>query len=464
VNLIISKAREAQEQWAKTTIKERVKKLKELQSLVCDKTNDITKIIKQETGKPIIEALNSDVIAGLGSIKYCSIMIKEFLKPYKIQFKGMRLPLWYMGRESYIKPRPLGVIGIISPWNFPFGIPFSQTVMSIAAGNSVILKPSSMTPKTGLMIGELFKKVFPKNLVQVITGPGSKVGKSLVESNIDRLIFTGSVEVGREILKLSAQQLTPVTLELSGKSPMIILEDTDLSRTVKGAVYACFLNAGQVCSGVKRIYVHERILDEFIKSFIEQTRKLEVNQLINERAVNKTKQYIKKLNGKVLLGGKSKGLYFEPTIITNAKQVTDEIFGPVVTITKFSSEQQAINLANNSNFALFASIWTKDLNKGERMASLLKHGSVAVNNHTYTYGLPQTPWGGSGNSGIGLTHGEFGFKELIQPQHVHVDKGRVKQDLWWPPYTDEKLKAQQDLIDLLFKGKYWKLLNLTKML
>lgn len=484
---ILKKSRKIQSYWKSVSIKEKKTLLKNLLIYLSKNLEDIAKIISLETGKPKLEAINSDILAGMASVRYSIDFIEEILDPYKIKFKGMKLPLKFMGRSSYIVPKPLGIIGIISPWNFPFGIPFSQIVMAITVGNSIILKPSSETPLTGLKIREIFvKSNFPEDLIQVIPGSGSEIGSALVKSNVDRIIFTGSVEVGKNVMRDAAQKLTPVTLELGGKSPMIVLEDADLERSVNGAIWGSFVNSGQMCAGIKRIYLQEEIFGRFINKLkikVESLKQgygwddptISIGPLINNKALDEMQNHVKKAleqGAKVLIGGKRnpllKGYFFEPTILINVKQemdiVQEEIFGPIVPILTFSSDEEAINLANDTKFGLYGSVWTKDLERGKRIAEKLTMGTISINNHAYTYGIPHTPWGGNKNSGFGRTHGKFGFEELIDLHHIHVDNQRIKEELWWQPYNTTKLKAQLDIMNFLFLKKYRKIFSLIKKL
>ncbi|MGV9199129.1 MAG: aldehyde dehydrogenase family protein [Promethearchaeia archaeon] len=487
LNPILKKAKQIQKQWKKTSLAKRKSLFKKLIEFISENMDQIARTIHNETGKPRIEAINSDVLAGLGAIRYTIDILDDVLEPKKIEFTGMKLPMWYMGRSSYIHPQPLGVIGIISPWNYPFGIPFSQVVMAVAVGNAVILKPSSETPLTGLKIQEVFEKVgFPKHLVQVVPGSGSKIGSALVKSDVGRIIFTGSVGVGKKIMEMASQALKPITLELGGKSPMIVLKDADLKRTVSGATWGCFLNAGQTCAGIKRIYIHEDIYDDFLGSFKQNVENLKqgwdwddpeisIGPVINESALKDMQNHVKKAKEQgatIVTGGKKKentnGLFFEPTIISAVSQdmdaVQEEIFGPIVTVLKFSTVNEAIEMANDTIFGLFGSVWTKDLEKGEEIAKQMTMGTIAVNNHVYTYGLPHTPWGGNKKSGIGRTHGKFGFEELLEPHHIHIDSGKIKEDLWWQPYNQEKLELQSDINDVLFRKKHLKMFKLIKKL
>ena len=483
---IIKNARKAQEEWINKSDKERKKNFKQLRKYVAKNIDQIAKIIHKETGKPRIEAINSDILAGISHIQFSMDVIKEVMKPKKIKFTGMKLFLSTLGRSSYILPKPVGVVGIISPWNFPFGIPFSQIVMAIAAGNAVILKPSSDTPLTGLKMQEIFDLTgFPKNLIQAIPGSGRKLGNALVTSGVDRIIFTGSVAIGKQVMENASQSLTPVILELGGKSPMVIFEDADIDRSVKAATWGSFVNAGQVCAGIKRIYVQKNIYEEFISKFKESVESLKqgwnwedpnisIGPVINESALKEMEDNVQHALGQgatILTGGKRnpelKGYFFEPTVIINATQDMDiiqkEIFGPIVVVLPFTSENEAIELANDNEFGLHGSIWSSNKKLAKRVAEKLIHGTVVINNLIYTYGLPQTPWGGNRNSGFGRTHGLIGFSELVEFEHVHIDKARImKKDPWWYPYDQKKLEAQLDLIDVLVLKKYQQLFSLMK--
>jgi len=239
-----------------------------------------------------------------------------------------------------------------------------------------------------------------------------------------------------------------------------------------------------MCAGIKRIYVQEGIYEQFVQRFKEQTEQLNqgwgwqhpeisMGPLINEGALLEMEEYVKRAKeqgAKILTGGRKnpdlKGYFFEPTIITNAKQELDvvqkEIFGPIVPVLPFKTEEEAIRMANDTEFGLYGSVWTTDLEKGKRIAEQMTMGTIAVNNHAYTYGIPHTPWGGNKNSGFGRTHGNFGFEELMEPHHIHIDSGKIEKELWWQPYNENKLKAQKDIADVLFRKKYTKIFSLLK--
>ena len=251
---IIHKARAAQAGWAALPLEERREVLKRLQAHVAANIETISRTICEETGKPRMEAINADMMSALSATMYSVEKMPSLFRPRGTDFGKLSLMMRYLGRRSYIQPRPLGVIAIIAPWNYPFGIPFSQAVMAVAAGNAVVLKPSSETPFTGLELRKAFIAAgVPEDLVQVVIGSGSKVGNALASSNVDRVIFTGSTEVGRKIMAAAAQRLNPVTMELGGKDPMVVLADADLPRAAEAAAWGCYVNAGQTCVCIKRI-------------------------------------------------------------------------------------------------------------------------------------------------------------------------------------------------------------------
>ncbi len=471
--VMIANARKAQAEWASWPLERRVRAIVSVQEKILSRLEEIGRIISQETGKPRTEAMNTDLLASLAGADYAARTLPKLFAPRPVPFGNMGTMMRYMGRRSYIQNRPVGVVAIIAPWNYPLGIPFTQTIMAVAAGNAVVLKPSSETPLTGLEMVKLFEAAdFPPGLVQAVIGPGGPAGKALIASAVDRVIFTGSTKVGMEVMSMASQRLTPVTLELGGKDPFLVFADADLERAVKGAVWGAFVNCGQTCVCVKRIYVQEGAYDRFVQLLRERVGQLrlgygwddpevDMGPMINEKALHEMERVVEGAvsgGAKVLIGGKRaaglKGYFFEPTVIIGAPQsskvVQEEVFGPIVTVNRFATEEEAIVLANDSPYALSGSVWTGDLVKGRRVAERLNGGTVLVNNVAYTYGLTMTPWGGKGSSGFGRTHGEIGFSELMEPHHIHVDQARFGTEIWWHPYGKEKLRAGLDMIDLLY--------------
>lgn len=474
VSKIIDSCRTAQIEWDAKNKKDKRKQLQKLLHILIDRSDDIAHTVYLETGKPRLEGLNTEVMASGASCQYCQDWLKNLSDREQVHQGPMHILFRYLGRRSYIHYRPLGVVGVIAPFNFPFSIPFTQTVMAVTAGNGVVIKPSKETSMTGELIAELFREAgFPEGLVQSITGPN--VGDALARSAVDKVFFTGSVDVGRKIIESSSNRLTPVVLELGGKDAMVIREDADLDRASSAAVWGSFVNSGQVCVGVKRIYVHESIEQDFIDMMVEKTSILRqgdgwndadisLGPMINEKALQEMERQVRialEQGGRLLIGGSRnldlKGYFFKPTIISVLNEKSDlirnETFGPIVAVSSYSDDEKVIQLVNDSDFALSGSVWTKDLRKGKEMAERFLCGTAVLNNLVYTYGLPATPWGGRKESGYGRTHGIWGFQELMEPHHIHIDKGGWPREFWWFPYSLQKQKAQLFFMDFFFRAK-----------
>jgi succinate-semialdehyde dehydrogenase/glutarate-semialdehyde dehydrogenase len=476
IGVMLQKARKAQEEWASWPLARRRDALLGVQRRLVQGWERVAEAVSRETGKPRAEAVNTDVLAALVSVDYSVRSMRKLFAPRKVRFESMAPMMRYMGRRSYIVNRPVGVVGIIAPWNYPLGIPFSQTVMALAAGNAVLFKPSPETPLTALEMQRLFDGAgLPDGLLQTFVG-GDEHGKALVKSGVDRIIFTGSSAVGSQIMSLASQRLTPLTLELGGKDPCIVLEDADLERAAEGVVWGAFVNAGQTCVCIKRLYVQEKIYDRFAQMLTSKVSALrlgygtnghdvDVGPLISEGALRRTEEMVARAvrdGGEVLVGGKRteglKGYFFQPTVIAGAPQascvVQEETFGPILAMNRFGSDEEAVRLANDCQYALSGSVWTNDLERGRKIAERLNGGTILVNNVAYTYGLPMTPWGGKGMSGYGRTHGAIGFSELVEPHHVHVDDGRFRREVWWHPYRWENMAGGTGLLDVLYGSSY----------
>jgi succinate-semialdehyde dehydrogenase/glutarate-semialdehyde dehydrogenase len=333
--------------------------------------------------------------------------------------------------------------------------------MALMAGNAVVLKPSELTPLIALKLGDLFTRAgLPTGLLEIVTGDGS-TGASIIDARVDKIMFTGSVATGKRVAEAAAKYLTPVVLELGGKDPMIVLEDADVDNAARGAVWGAFANAGQACASVERCYVQESIAPRFIEQVVAETRRLkqgqtneagtDIGSMSNERQLQIVADHVndaRQRGAQVITGGRRgadpAGLFYEPTVLTgvdhNMTIMRDETFGPVLPIMTFKTEEEAIKLANDSPYGLTASVWTKNITKGRRIAERIEAGTVMVNEVVYTHGIAQTPWGGVKDSGYGTTHGRAGLLELVQPQHIHVNRISFLPDLWWYRYSPRAAK------------------------
>ena len=471
---IVRQSRDVQREWDGYTRKRKLACLKTLRMTMIEQADRIALTVHSDTGKPKGECYSTEILSSVAMVKYCEQVLKRFKFVRRVKQGPMSLMCGFMRRRSYIEYKPYGVIGVISPYNFPLALPFTEIVTAVAAGNSVVLKPSSDTPLTGHLIQKLFEESgFPKGLVRTVSGPG--IGSAITASSVDKIVFTGGTETGRTVMSDASEKLIPVILELGGKDAMVVMDDADIDRCADCATWASFVNSGQVCVSVKRIYVQRGIYEKFLERFVSNVKNLKqgngwddpdvsVGPMINARELERMEGICSEIleqGGRILTGGKRNpelnGYFFEPTVVADlphsAPIVGKEVFSPIVCVFPFDTEEEGIELANDSGFALAGSVWTSDLEKGRRMASKMRSGTVDVNNAVYTYGLPATPWGGRGLSGIGTTHSEEGFRQLLHPHHVHIDRGNHRRDPWWMPYNDDDSKLLQDLPGSFFGGK-----------
>ena len=473
----VEKSRQTFQVWRKTAFAERKKIVMRAREIILAEMDEIARLISDESGKPVAEALSMEIAPVLDLMQYFAKNTEKLLKPRKIGIGLYAL----LGRSSKIVYQPLGVVGIIPAWNYPFSIPLGETVMSLMAGNTVVLKPSELTPFIGLKIGEIFEKAgLPANVVQIVSGAGA-TGAALVESAPDKIMFTGSVATGKKIAESAAKNLTSVVLELGGKDPMVVFADANLELAAQGAVWGAFCNSGQSCSSVERLYVEESAVEELTRKIVEKVKTLKqgagndesvsIGAMSSERQLNIVKDHVEsfeKAGAKILTGGKSKDLFFEPTVISGAtnemRAMQEETFGPTLPIATFKTEAEAIKLANDSEFGLTASVWTRDLAKGKRVAEKIEAGSVCVNEVLYTHGIGQTPWGGFKNSGNGRTHGIEGLMELVQPQHIHINKLVILPDAWWMPYGANAIETFRGFAKYFASGSLFQTMKLAPQL
>lgn len=468
------------QKWRKSTFGERKALIMRARDVILSQLDDIAALISRETGKPRTEAMAMEIAPVLDLMQWIANGAKKMLRPRR-RSTGL---YGLMGRSSRIVYHPLGVIGIIPAWNYPFSIPLGEAVMALMAGNSVIIKPSELTPIVGLKIGEIFEKAgSPPNLVQIITG-GGVTGAALVKSDVAKILFTGSVATGRKILQAAAEKMTPVVLELGGKDAMVVFDDANIELAAEAAVWAAFANSGQSCSSVERLYAQKGIAKDLTAKIVAKTERLKqgpgsdpavsVGAMSSEKQISIVEDHVRefeKAGANIMTGGKrnsslaglssGENLFYEPTVITGAnnkmRPMQEETFGPTLPIVVFDTEEEAIALANDSEFGLTASVWTKDRSRGRRVAEQIEAGTVCVNEVMYTHGIGQTPWGGFKNSGRGRTHGIEGLMELVQPQHIHTNLLPLLPNAWWLPYSPQAAKLFNDFATKFASGSLIKL-------
>ncbi len=442
--------------WKDTSFDERESLLASVKDVLISKGEEIAKIIAMEQGKPVSEAFTVEVLPSIDALDFYINRGRVYLDELKVRY----WQVLFRDKKGYYRFDPLGVIGVISPWNYPFIIPFLDILASVFTGNTVILKPSSTTAAIGLTIANLFYEAgAPPGLVSVLTGRSS-VGEAVIRHPETRVImFTGSVETGKRVMSLASEGLKEVVLELGGKDPAIVMEDVDIERAIRGIVWGAFMNAGQTCASIERVYVHERIFDVFMDGIVEFTQKLEVGDPLDPDTeigpmttesqrilVEAHIEDAKEKGARVVYGGNrvgDRGFFLQPAILSGVNHemviMRDETFGPVLPVMKFSSIDEAIRLANDSSYGLTASIWTRDRSLARRVAERLETGTVTINDHVFSFGEPEGAWGGVKFSGIGRTHGRFGLLELTNIKFVSEDFSIRESQLWWYPYDKELL-------------------------
>ncbi|MBX7159631.1 MAG: aldehyde dehydrogenase family protein [Acidimicrobiia bacterium] len=445
----VQRARKAQEGWVALDHRERARQLLRVQDWLAANARTIAERLSAETGKPRFDSLLHEVTASCELIKTLSREAPKVLAPTRVS-SGLLLT-----KKAWKVYEPHGVIGVISPWNFPLTLAMSPTVTALYAGNAVVLKPSEVTPLVGDIVAEAFTaaEVHP-DVVQVLSGDGS-TGAALVHAGVDKIAFTGSTRTGKKIMAAAAETLTPVVMELGGKDPMVVCADADIENAAAGAVWAGFANSGQICMSIERVYVPEAVHDRFVDAVVERTEALrqgvdsdehpvDVGAMIAPTQAAIVEAHIADARDKgaeVLTGGVRRsdlgGDFFAPTVLTGCTHdmdiVNEETFGPVLPIVKVRDEDEAVRLANDSRYGLTASVWTANRAKGERIARELKAGSVLINDHITVYAITELPFGGIKESGFGRVHGVEGLLEFARPKSVVLERlPQVNRLLWFP--------------------------------
>ncbi len=462
----VSRAKTASRSWRALPYGERSAYLIRLKEIILDQLDDLSLLITQEIGKPVAEVLTTEIFPTLESLVYFATHAEQQLQDQLIEYE-MRMLIYKRGNTIY---EPLGVVAIITPWNYPLSIPINQVASSLIAGNTVVLKPSELTPMLATRLSVLFEEAeFPPDVVSILIGD-AETGKQLVRSDVDKILFTGRTENGRDVMRAAAERLCPVSLQLSANDAMIILEDANLERTVRGAVYGSFLNAGQSCPSVARVYVSQDIAEPFLEGVVEATRRLhlgdptdpevEIGPLVSEFQRNFVETQIADALAKgaqLLVGGErygQTGCFYQPTVLSDAHHemmiMQAETLGPVMPVQVVDSIDQAVELANDSRYGLSASVWTADVTRAMEISHQLDVGTVTVNDVLFPFTAPECAWGGVRDSGFGRTGGTQGLRELCRVKHLSFDNGRRLSMPWWYPYNEE----YQDFMHLALLNQY----------
>jgi succinate-semialdehyde dehydrogenase/glutarate-semialdehyde dehydrogenase len=510
---LIREARKAQALWAALPYRERARKLTKAARWLGAHVDEVVETIHRENGKLRIDALAAEVLPAIMGIRYYLKRGRSFLKARKLPGASALM----FNKRSRLEYRPWGLVGIISPWNYPFAIPFSEVVMALLAGNAVLLKVAASSAAVGRLLDKLFASAeLPPGLFNYVEMPGREAGPAFITggavpgaasarpAGVDKLFFTGSTSVGRELMALAAPRLLPLVLELGGADAALVRSDADLDQAAAGILWAAYSNAGQSCGGVQRVLVHRPVYEAFLSRLCALVSGLrpgwgedaDLGPMSSREQKEKTEAQIaaclaqgaKIAAQSPLPAGASpeQAGDAEPFMdrFTRAVVLTDprpgmpvmeeEIFGPVCAVVPVEDDEEALRLANDSPYSLTASIWSKDRRAAARIAGRLNAGAVMLNDHLMSHGLAESPWGGFGDSGLGKTHGEPGFREMLKTTVVVDDTlpGR-RRNLWWPPYSAglyrgiraiaaflggpslaERLRALPALLKVFFR--YWR--------
>lgn len=458
VTRIVARARLAQPVWACRSLGERCAMLEALRRQMFATRDALADAVVHESGKPRSEALFSDIFVSLDTVAYLAANAGQMLAPERVPHHNIAAK----AKTGELRYEPLGVIGIISSWNYPLAIPLGQIIPAVVAGNAVVCKTSDFTPQCGTLIEKLFVDAgFPKDLVTVIQG-GADVGGALIDAAPDKVFFTGSVDTGRRVAEACATRLIPTVLELGGKDAMIVLADANLDIAASGAVWGSFTNCGQVCLSVERIFVEQSVAEKFAALCVEKTKKLrlgagsdpstDVGPLIRPQPVQRMTELIDEAvarGAKVLCGGRPRPdlgpNFFEPTVIVDVDSASrlfqEETFGPILAMQRVADADEAVSHANDSRFTLAASVWTADAARGRAIAAQLRAGSVMINDAISYYAIAEAPHGGCGLSGWGRTHGKTGLLEMVQTKYIDVDRTPGRAKPWWFRYGGDLEKA-----------------------
>jgi acyl-CoA reductase-like NAD-dependent aldehyde dehydrogenase len=462
------RGRDAQPQWEAFGFEGRAQVLKRAQKWLMDNQDRVIDTIVSETGKTYEDAMFAEIGYAANAFGFWAKNAPKYLEDERVRSSQLLVK----GKKLILRHRPLGLIGVIGPWNYPLTNSFGDCIPALAAGNSVILKPSEVTPLTSLLIAEgLRESGLPEGVFQVATGRGD-TGAALVE-HVDMIMFTGSTRTGRKVAEAAARRLIPCSLELGGKDPMIVLSDADLERAANTAVYYSMQNAGQTCISIERVYVEAPVYDEFLGKVTEKMRALrvgaphgpgsvEVGAITFPPQLETIEEHVQDAidkGARTLTGGHAKhdggGRFYEPTLLVDVDHtmriMTEETFGPTLPVMKVANAEEAVRLANDSLYGLGASVFTRDTTRGEEIAKRIEAGAANVNDALINYTALELPMGGAKASGLGSRHAAGGIRKFCAQQAIVITpRLALKREAHMFPY---KAKTTR-MLSRFFKFMY----------
>src|SRR5215213_5717983 len=456
VRVLVDRARAAQPAWEALGFEGRARVLRRMQKWVVDNAERVIQTIVDESGKTYEDAAVVELSYGAGALGFWAKHAPKYLSDEKVRTSNP----FVMGRKLVVRYRPVGVVGVIGPWNYPLTNNFGDAIPALAAGNAVVLKPSEVTPLTSLLLADAIRHCgLPENAIQVAIG-GADTGTALIDA-VDFVMFTGSTATGRKVMSRAAETLTPVSLELGGKDPMIVLKDADIERAANAATYYALQNGGQTCVSVERVYVEAPIYDRFVDAVTDKVKALRQGPPVGPASVEvgavtfgpqldiirRHVDQAREAGARITTGGHVRdgaGRFFEPTVLADVDHsmtaMTDETFGPTIPIMKVADAEEAVRLANDSPYGLGASVWTKDLARGEQIARRIESGYACVNDANVNYFAYELPMGGWKESGLGVRHGAAGIRKYTRQQAILVTRLAMKRDVHFFPYRASTTK------------------------
>jgi acyl-CoA reductase-like NAD-dependent aldehyde dehydrogenase len=464
------RARAAQPGWEALGFEGRGRVLRRMQKWLVDNSERVIQSIVDETGKTYEDAAVVELAYGAGALGFWAKRAPGYLADEKVRTSNP----FVLGRKLVVRYRPVGVAGVIGPWNYPLTNSFGDAIPALAAGNAVILKPSEVTPLTSLVLAEGLRECgLPENVFQVAVG-GAETGVALIDA-VDFVMFTGSTATGKKVMERAAKTLTPIALELGGKDPMLVLADADLERAANAAIHYSMQNAGQTCISTERVYVEAPVYDEFVSLVSGKIADLrqgaprgpgsvDLGAVINPPQSDIVESHVRDAvdkGARVVSGGKRSdegGHFYEPTVLVDVDHtmtaMREETFGPTMPIMKVADLDEGVRLANDSPYGLAASVWTKDAAKGERVARQIEAGAVIVNDAQINYVALELPMGGWKSSGLGTRHGADGIRKYTKKQAIVVTRFAPKKDLHMLPYSAKRTKLIERMMKLVYgRGK-----------
>jgi len=464
VEAAIAKARTAQREWARVSIAERARIVRSTIDILVQRREEVVETVINETGKTRLEALMMEIVPACDYLNFWSGRAVKELSDEKRKLHGYLRPV----KKLIMHYRPLGVVGVITPWNGPFSLAINPTIQAVLAGNAVILKPSEVAPYSGDWAIKLLREAgVPEGVVQTVHGDG-ETGAALVNGGVQKISFTGSVTTGKKIAAACAEQLIPYSLELGGKDAMIVCADADLERAAGGAVFNSMLNSGHVCMGVERVYVVESAADEFeerVANIVKGLRygagdDIDVGSVFWDRQLPIIERHIadaKAKGAEIVIGGEAdttNGLFYKPTFVRNVDHsmelMREETFGPIVSVMRVKDEEEAIGLANDSHYGLSGSVWTRNIPRGIEIAKRMETGSVIINDASMAYGAPEAPFGGMKDSGVGHVNGLGALRSYTHQQPILVHRWAQKSERVWYPHTPKTIEEIDGLIRIIY--------------